>query len=249
MLTSAMPVSRWVLATILSVGCASSPGTRPHDMSAGAHENEAAALDEGASGHERTGRTIRDVDRAPCVPSTRQPGIAAPCWSATARPGAQHHGTASEQRRTAAEHRAASRALRDAEAAACSGIAEDDRDVSPFARVDDIADVRPLVERVGRGADRRERVVGVTVIFKPVPGLTATTMQRIVECHLARNAVLGHVDTASDDCPLVPRGVEADVTSAPDGIAVAIRGADDTAVDAIRARGEKLAARLPRRQP
>jgi len=41
----------------------------------------------------------------------------------------------------AADHRAAAQALRDAEGTSCGGIAESDRDVSPFDHREDITSV------------------------------------------------------------------------------------------------------------
>ena len=47
-----------------------------------------------------------------------------------------------------------------------------------------------------------------------------------------------------EDCPLVPRGVRARVTSTAAGFAVAIGGEDDRAIEAIRVRAAKLEARV-----
>lgn len=49
--------------------------------------------------------------------------------------------------------------------------------------------------------------------FRPVPGLTKELFQRIVNCHLARNAVLGHDAPELAYCPLAPKGVTAEVRS------------------------------------
>jgi len=45
-------------------------------------------------------------------------------------------------------------------------------------------------------------------------------LQRIVDCHLARNAAVGHDMPEMADCPLVPRGAKASVRSVGDGFAV-----------------------------
>ena len=63
------------------------------------------------------------------------------CWTSVSNPTAEHLREAEEHRRHAADHRASSVALRDAEARACVGITPDDRDMSPFEHVEDIATV------------------------------------------------------------------------------------------------------------
>lgn len=212
-------------------------------MSAGGHESEAASHHAEAADHRARGEASRAIDSSPCPPVTRQPGIWTPCWSSRARVGAAHLASAEEHRRIAAEHRAASRALRDTEARACVGIGHADRDTSPFAHVEDIASIAPFVEMLGEKNAVRQRTVGAIVTFRQVPGLTAEWLQRAVDCHLARNAVLGNEHAGMDDCPLVPRGVRASVRSTGDGFEVAIRGEDDNAVESIRQRTARLAAR------
>jgi hypothetical protein len=56
-------------------------------------------------------------------------------------------------------------------------------------------------------------------------------LQRIVDCHLARNAALGHEAPEMPDCPLVPKGVTGKVTATSDGFAVAV-ASDDSATAA-----------------
>jgi hypothetical protein len=45
------------------------------------------------------------------------------------------------------------------------------------------------------------------VMFRARPSMTAEWLQRVVDCHPARNAALGHVVLDLPDCPLVPKGV------------------------------------------
>ena len=129
-------------------------------MSAKGHEAEAATHEAEAADHQGAGEAARAVDRSPCPPDTRQPTLVAPCWSSTAGPGPEDLAQAEDHRRIAAEHRAASRALREAEARACAGILDADRDLSPFAHVEDIASIQPLIER--------RRMAGVVVTFRAV---------------------------------------------------------------------------------
>jgi hypothetical protein len=73
------------------------------------------------------------------------------------------------------------------------------------------------------------------VIFRALPGMTAEWLQRLVDCHLARNAALGHDAPEMPFCPLVPKGVAATVTSTGSGFADAVRAGDtDVANDVLR---------------
>lgn len=235
-------MSRTLILGLFVAACSSStPGARPHDMSAAQHE--AAARE-----HERRAEMHRDQydpdTRAPierCNPSTpARPPI---CWTAVENPTTAHLRAAEKDRRRAADHRAASQALRDAEARACAGIADEDRDTSPFERVEDIASVEPLYEQVGSPKVLHSKTAGAIVTFRARPALTAEWLQRLVNCHLSRNAALGHVAPDMPDCPLVPKGVTARVTSTGNGFAVAIRGSDETAAREVLERARRLARR------
>jgi hypothetical protein len=57
--------------------------------------------------------------------------------------------------------------------------------------------------------------------------MTTEWLQRVVDCHLARNASLGHVVLDMPDCPLVPKGVQARVKSTESLLAVEIRSDDN----------------------
>jgi hypothetical protein len=90
---------------------------------------------------------------------------------------------------------------------------------------------------------QRAVTAGVRVMFQPVPGLTAEKLQRQVECHLARAAVLGHDLPEMPDCPLVPKGAEARVSTTAQGLAVVVRADDLTAAADIASRAERLKVR------
>jgi hypothetical protein len=164
------------------------------------------------------------------------------CWTSVRNPTAAHLAAAQEHARQAAAHRAASAALREAEARACVGIAPGDRDMSPFEHLADIASVDPLTlrESDSRSALPWERTIGVMVTLRAVEGLTAEWLQRVVDCHLARNASLGHTVPEMPDCPLVPRGVVARVSSTGTGFAVEIRAADQGAARDVLSRAQRL---------
>ena len=149
-----------VIILFLALGCRSTPGAQPHDMSAAQHEATAARLDAEAAR-----------------------------WTSAENPTEESRREATRHRQMAADHRAASQALRDAEARACAGLREADRDMSPFAHREDIANVEPLTEPVpfGRGTNIRQ-TVGTVVTFRAVLGMTAEWLQRVVDCHIARAA-------------------------------------------------------------
>jgi hypothetical protein len=213
---------------LLLISCSSStPGARPHDMSAARHEQTARDEEQAATAHGGAYDPAARTERKECRSTMPRPPI---CWTTVENPTADHLRAAEEHRRRAADHRAASAALRNAEAHACAGIADDDRDTSPFDRTEDIVGVTPLKEEPGgdrsSGVLSRVRMAGAVVTFRARPGMTAEWLQRIVDCHLARNTALGHVVPEMPDCPLVPKGISARVTSTGNGFAVAIRSDD-----------------------
>jgi hypothetical protein len=246
-----------ILTSVLcagALGCAT-PGTRPHDMSTAEHEQAAAREDEAAKQHATRYDPASSEEQIRCKslgPTAGSPALAShgPCWKSRVNPTEEHERAAERHRQIAAEHRAASQALRAAEAQACVGIEPDDRDISPFDRCEDIVSVRPLTETSGGGFNPPSglgpqkapitRKVGAVVVFRAVPGMTAEGLQQLVDCHLARNAALGHVAPEMPECPLVPRGVEARVTSTGDGFAVSIRSDDPETAREILRRAERL---------
>lgn len=207
--------SSLVVLALSSCGGASHPG----EMSAMHHE-EAARRDDAAA----------EVGEATCGSGDAQ--LDRPCWSRAAEHAGDH-------RRMAEEHRAAARALLEAEDRACAGIDDADRDTSPFDHRDDIASVARLTESVTLGHSTSEHLVGATVVFRAVRGMTAEWLQREIDCHLARNDAVGHDMPEMPSCPLVP-ALSAHARSTGDGFAVDIRGSDEAAAREILRRAESL---------
>ncbi len=237
-----LPSIASLTAAVVALGCGT-PGASPHDMSAQEH-NAAATREEAAAAehHEMRGT---DVGPRPGVPCRGQAvlassGDAGACWTSLANPTDEHRSAAMEHRRHAAAHRSASVALQKAEARVCVGLSDDDRDTSPFEQVQDIASVTPLSETVGAGKAAHQEQVGAVVVFRAVPGLTTEWLQRVVDCHLARSASLGHVMPEMPNCPLVPTGAQATVSSTTGGFAVAVRAANRASADEILARAQRL---------
>lgn len=237
----------WSSILGLSVACATAtPGARPHDMSAAGHEHEAEEHAATAATHmgqyDSSADTTRERCRVGAGPGARASENFAVCWTSVTNPTDTHLRQAEEHARHAADHRAASKALQDAEARACGGIDLHDRDMSPFEHTEDITDVRSLdIPEANAGSKLpNARSVGAVVTFRAVPGMTAEWLQRLVECHLARNASLGHVVPEMPNCPLVVNGAQARVNSTGDGFAVEIRSDDPATAREITARAQRL---------
>lgn len=244
-----MTLKRWSggisigLAAVL--GCAATQGAGPRELSVAQHDAAALQDEKAAAVHVNQLEPGATAVLGQCRPgpadalrvSSSGPDV---CWTSTTDPSDGDQRAAEEHRRWAAAHRASSAALREAEGRACVGLPADDRDVSPFEHTADIASVTPLNEHHTSSRQSYEQSVGATVTFRAVPGMTAERLQRVVDCHLARNASLGHVVPEMPDCPLVPRGAEARVSSTGTGFAVAIRASDGAAAKEILARAERL---------
>jgi hypothetical protein len=234
-----------ILATALAgCGTTAAPGTRPQDMSAAQHQHEAESHEGMAEEHQAeydpSATTRKENCRARLGGTARvdKDGI---CWTSITNPTEAHQQQANEHRQVAAQHRAASAALRSAEAQACAGIPPEDRDMSPFEHTEDIASVQPFTEPSGPPKARVQRTAGAIITFRALPGMTAEWLQREVDCHIARNASLGHVVPEMPTCPLVPNGAQARVTSTGNGFAVTVRSDDDQAAKDILERAQKLA--------
>lgn len=235
------------LFSLSLLACASSDGTRPHDQAAAEHDAAAAREELLANEHAAHYDPSAVRERPICSRLlARKAAVGSDvCWGSVTNPTEVHQTQADERRRMAAEHRAASDALRAAEASACGGLSDDERDTSPFAHPDDIASVAPLAARKEGKKPWLMGPRGAVVTFVAVPGMTAEWLQRVVDCHIARNSVLGHVDPTMPDCPLVPRGVTASVTSTGSGFAVAIRSDDPEVAKEILRRARALIEPTP----
>jgi hypothetical protein len=167
------------------------------------------------------------------------------CWTSLVNPTERYRRHAEEHREEAAAHRLAAGALRAAEASACVGIGQADRDESPFDHVEDIVRVEPLRGGVSRYLEAPQ-TEGVVVTFRPVPGLTVFWLQHVIDCQIARNAALGNDVTRFKRCLLVPRGVQATVSAAPEGFAVTIRAHDRETAEELFRRADRLVAEAGR---
>lgn len=229
----------------LAFACAQqTPGANPHDMSTAQHEAMARQERAEAESHSARYDPNADRQRSQCRAGGAAADVAADaCWTTTTNPTKEHLQHAEEHRKRAADHRAASQALREAEARACVGLSDTDRDQSPFDHREDIASVEELYSPSSGGKSPTKRFEGATVTFRAVPGMTAQWLQRVIDCHLARNAALGHDVPEMAYCPLVAKGVTASVTPTQTGFAVAIHASDTETAREVWRRAQSLARR------
>lgn len=222
------PKPAFLLAAFAVGACVS--GRLPEGGSVAEHQGAAKENAELADAHERAAQ-----DAPPCADI---PDIYEICWTRSDTEEA-HREMAQRHRRLAAAHAEEAEALRAAEARACVGVAQEDRDMSPFLRADDIASVELLDPST---AEDETAIPVVRVTFVNVPGLDRANLERLVGCHLARNAALGHDVPEMDYCPLVPPGVKATVATGSQQLNVTVV-ADEATAGEVRGRAQKLVDR------
>lgn len=229
-----------LLGSLLVAGCASS-GTEPHAMTAGQHEAAARTEEHAAKEH------AAQYDPSQYVPPT----IGCPfyagvtcyqSWTSVTNPTGRHLAEGRRHAELALQHRAASRELRETEARACKNVPQGDQDISPFYHREDIVSAGPFMESVAYGGGP---VIGAEVVFASLPGMTAEWLQRVVDCHLARNAVLGEAAKEMPHCPLAVPHVKAQVRSIGTGFAVDITSNDEKSVKEVLSRTEALTRKTP----
>jgi len=219
-----------------ALACGGNQGTQPHDMSQAQHEQAAQQEDQASEGHATQHDPTAAAETTRCTPK----GV---CWTSRSNPTAQHSADAAKHRELAAQHRAGSAALAQAEAKACVGIDEEDRDISPFYHREDISSVKPLdVQGTGTGKQRTVKTMGASIVFRAVPGLTAEWLQREMDCHMARAASMGHSMSEMSYCPAMLKGVTAKVSSTGDGFAVEVSSEDSETAKEVLRRAQALVA-------
>lgn len=239
---------QWILLFLscsLAAGC--SKGTQPADMSRGGHEAAGAEEQRMAREHESQAAAAQRSEGPKPEPGSvvamGQDGCVEAqtvCWTSMANPTAEHRQQAERHRELAARHRAASQALSATEQRACSGLSEADRDMSPFRHTEDITSVTQAERDVVHGRVSQSHVTGATIVFRAVPGMTQQWLQRVVDCHRARGAVIEQDPQYMPYCPLMVRGAKAEVRSVAAGFAVDVIAEDATAAQEIIARAQRL---------
>jgi len=223
----------------LLASCASS-GTEPNAMTAGQHEAAAKSEEQAAKEHPAQYDPSQAV--LPTINCPFSAGLNCyRAWTSVESPTERHLAEGKRHAELAAQHRAASQALRDAETRSCKNVPEGDQDVSPFYHREDIVSVATLKANVPYGGP----IIGAEVVFASLPGMTAEWLQRVVDCHLARNAVLNDAEKMASYCPLAVPHVKAAVRSVGSGFAVDVTSNDEKSVREIISRAEALKNRAP----
>ncbi len=228
-----------IFTAVLLGACASTPGARPHDMSAEQHAAEAKKHDSEASSHAAAHDPSASTPQAQCDAIAAKSGK--PCWTSSTNPTAEHQKEAESHAKMAADHRAASKVLLDAEQKACGDLASADRDESPFEHRGDLVSSAKLESTVQSGKVTTTKLAGASIVVKAVPGLTKEYLQRTIDCHLARNAAMGFAMLDMAFCPLAVKGARATVESAGGGFRVEIRADDPDAAKEVLKRAQALA--------
>lgn len=200
----------WVGLFLVACG-----GKQPEPMSAAEHEEMAEHKERKADEKEQEG--AHHVD-----------------WT----PGPEAQEEIERYRALAAKHRAESERLRSAEASACQGIEDVDRDESPFVHIPDILKVEKLVQ-----IDSKQRVrkdLGARITLRAVKGLTSQWVQRLIDCRIAANAALGYDVPEFPNDPLAVPDVKTRVTSVANGFAVEVTHLAPSSAREIQDRAQRL---------
>jgi hypothetical protein len=113
--------------------------------------------------------------------------------------------------------------------------------MSPFYHREDITVVETVKREPGTYSGQGPTSPnGARVAFRAVPGLTGEWLQRVVDCHLARNAVVGVADPAMSYCPLGVPHATASVVPTGKGFAVEITSDNADSVREIVKRAQAL---------
>jgi hypothetical protein len=240
-----MNVPLWI-ATITLAGCSEGcvsahRGARPNDMSLAAHE--AAAKEHSAAA--ATQAALFDPEaserREQCMGGKARTPFGS-CWTSVVNPTAAHLDKERRQRAMAAEHRKSSKVLAYAEMAACTGLDERDRDMSPFEHHEDIAESEPLLPPPSGVKGAPQKLLGASIVFRAVPGISKEYLQRLVDCHVARNASMGFAMPEMSHCPLSVAGAHATVDSTRSGFRIDIRAEERAHAQEILQRAKALSS-------
>ena len=184
----------------LLLGCASTPGAKPEDMSAKSHEEAAAA--EAAKAEQHAAKYD------PNAPGAVDPEVAAGSdfgfEGTDFNPTDAHNMQAEKHRRHADDHAAAAETLRRAEEDACESIAPDSRSWCPL---------------LGPVAASENTPNGVRITVRE--GTNVEALVARVRCHVAFANTEGR--EGMDRCPLYVRGVQVQ-QAGPNSIELSTKG-------------------------
>lgn len=189
-----------VAVSVLVVGCASTPGAKPEDMSAKSHEE--AAANESAKAEKHAAKY--DPSAPGAVSADVAAGSDFAFEGADFNPTDVHNVQAEKHRKHAGDHLAAAEALRRAEEDACESIAPESRSWCPL--------LGPVV-----ATDNVPNGVRVSVR----EGTNVEAMVARIRCHVAYANTQGR--EGMDRCPLYVRGVQVEQLGS-DSIELTVKG-------------------------
>jgi hypothetical protein len=137
----------------------------------------------------------------------------------------------------AAQHEEAAQRLHNQEAALCYGISDADRERGPLANTSEVTSVQIVRDR-GLFPKGPLVPVGVAVDLRAESGMTEQWLGRVVACHVAHVAVVGHDRYPG---PLEVPDAQANVSSTGVGFRVTITSRDSDVAKSLVTRGEQLA--------
>ena len=194
--TSNGPLFVAVATLALLLGCASTPGAKPEDMSAKSHEEAAAKEAAKADQHA--------VKYDPAGTSAQSSGSDTAFEGADFNPTDVHNLQAETHRKHAADHAAAAEVLKGAEEDACESIASESRSWCPL---------------LGPVAAAENTPNGVRITVRE--GTDVEELIARVRCHLAFGNTQGR--EGMDRCPLYVPGVQVE-RSGPNSIELSTKG-------------------------
>jgi hypothetical protein len=155
-----------------------------------------------------------------------------PCWDVAEENTEHQRFLATREERIARTERREATSMVEAEIAACRGMSARELEHSPFTHRKEIAAVIPHRDS---GAVR-----GVRIVFKPVPGLTATWMRQAIACHRARFERLGEPATYLPDDPTLVASANATVDVRNGHLEVLIEAEDAAGAQLALERAQEL---------
>ncbi|HEY0194944.1 MAG TPA: hypothetical protein VGC42_27715 [Kofleriaceae bacterium] len=201
-----------VLSTVLASACAGTldPAPKP----AAPRPSESVASTNGYS----CGDTVANDQ---LTTGGKPVAWATPCWD-TGEEKIAHDEYMSDlaEARAAADDRSVDAQATSDERTACHGLSERELEHTPFSHRREIAEVIPH-----RQADN---VRGVRIIWKPVPGLSASWMRQAISCHRARFARLGEPAIYFPDDPTLVSHAMVSVEEHAGHLEVLVETSNDT---------------------
>jgi hypothetical protein len=193
-----------VVGLLSIVACAS----RVPTASVEEHRRLAQAAEEIGIAHAALYDPTRIVPTIPCL---------ALCFNPWTNPTQMHQREAKRSWRAAEQHQRASRKLRVAEARACFGVPEQERDITGFVNCSNIT----AIQWPRQDADP-------FIVEFSIPDDRVEEFRAKVACHVARNESRGREFPKTDDCSSIIHEADAEVVEIDElGFRVEMHGTDE----------------------